>query len=370
MSASAPLWRLSRNAERCIELLLLAAFVAVALLYFFEFAFDFDRYAFTDRFFNLALNSHDHGVYVATIDAIARYGVEYGLNNDFGIAAIYLALSDVFPWLVNANYTVISFAFNACVLVACYWLWSRICTHYGLGMGGRAAFFVNTSLIYFMQLINKDMLTVFTFLLAVHLGATRRHVWLLLALPLVFLVRQQLAVFTVLFIYFMSSARPQKRMLLAYVITSLVAGVLSVYASVIGEDSIGEGLNAYLLQLNMQYYVGYLLFNPVRVLQYLVDAYASFQIFSITGGVDVAKILRLPTLVLLVRPLSTIVTRFGPCLQSPLKPLVVTVVAYLLAWLMNPTVNARYVVLILPVLILFALAARRARAAEPAALPT
>lgn len=362
MSPCAPLWRLSRSAQRLIGGLCLLVFLLISLLYFIQFSLDLDRYLFTDGYFRLALNSHDHGVYVATIDSIAQAGLQYGLNNDFGISTIYLGLLQVFPWLKNPNLTLIAFVFNALVMCASFVLWVRICDYYQLGMTGQLAFFVNTSMIYFLQLINKDMLTVFGFLLAIDCGIRRRTALLLLLLPLLFLVRQQLAVFAVLFIYFMGTPQPQRRMLLAYVLSSLSAGLLSVFASVIGEDSAGDGFSAYLLQFNANYYVGYLIFNPLRVLQYLVDAYASFSFFLPEGGVDVAKLLRLPMLIMLMmlgRQLWTLVSRFHFWLDTPLKPLVVAVVAYLVAWLMNPTVNARYVVLIMPVLLLFGLTVRK-----------
>ncbi|HEU4776176.1 MAG TPA: hypothetical protein VFS95_05075, partial [Telluria sp.] len=341
MSAAAP-WRLSPAAEWAVEASILALFVLCALLYFIEFSFDLDRYAFSEGYFRLALNSHDHGVYVQTMDAIASAGVEYGLNNDFGIAAIYLALAKALPWLVDDNYALLSFLFNGVVLGGCYLLWHGICVYYGIGLAGRLSFFLNTSLLYFMQLINKDMLTILAFLLAIFLATRRRTGWLLLTLPLLFLVRQQLAVFAVLFVFFMLPGRTQGRMVLAYVATSLAAGVLSAFVSVIGEESMGDGFGAYLMQFNSQYFVGYLLFNPLRVLQYLMDVYASFFIYLEDGGVDVAKILRLPLLVLLAlrwRDAWSMLAHFGFWLRGPLRPVLCTIVAYLLAWLMNPTVN-------------------------------
>jgi hypothetical protein len=209
------------------------------------------------------------------------------------------------------------------------------------------------------------MLTVMVFLLAVRYGL-RQRLWPLLALvPLFALVRQQLAVFTLIYVFLMSSQRPTARIFWLYVLTSVAAGYLSIFASIIGEESLGEGFSAYLIDLNRDYYVGYLLFNPLRVVQYIMDAYASFSFATPTGGIDAAKLLRLPqllVLLLLVSPLSTLVTRFRHWLKVPAaRPMVLVVVAYLLAWLMNPTINARYVMLITPVLVLFAMYVRRQR---------
>lgn len=352
----ARVWRLSRSAETAIEILCLLGFCLLGLAYFFAFSFDLDRYLGQDGYFQLALNSHDHLFYVETLDAIRADGIQYGFNNNFGIAAIYWVLSEFFPFLMNGQLTLLSFVFNLSVMLLTYFLWIRICDFYDLGFVARLSFFVNTSLLYFLQLINKDMLTIFAFLFAIYAVLYRRFLLLILAIPFLFLVRQQLAVFGVFFVYFMLAPNPRNRMWVAYVVTSLVAAVLSVFAGFVSEDTMGDGFSAFLTQLNSHYFVGYLIFNPVRVVQYVVDAFMSFLFLTDDGGVDVAKLLRLPQLILLAvfwAPCFSLLTRFQAWLRTPAKPLVVAIVSYLLAWLMNPTVNARYVMLITPVLVLF-----------------
>ena len=118
----------------------------------------------------------------------------------------------------------------------------------------------------------------------------------------------------------------------------------------------------FLVDFNQRFYVGYLIFNPLRALQYLVDAFSSFSFWTDTGGVDVAKILRIPQLLLLVAlapPIISMIKRFNYWLTTPAKSLVLVVVSFFLVWLMNPTINARYTMLITPVLVLFGLYARR-----------
>lgn len=352
----ARVWRLSRSAETALETMCLIAFCLFGLAYFFAFSFDLDRYLGQDGYFQLALNSHDHLFYVDTLDAIRADGVQYGFNNNFGIAAVYWALGTALPFLVNDQITLLPFVFNLVIMLLTYLLWVKICDFYKMGIAARLSFFVNTSLLYFLQLINKDMLTIFAFLFVIYVGLHRRYIFLILAIPFFFLVRQQLAVFAVFYVYFMLAPNPKNRMWLAYVVTSLVGGILSVFAGFVSEDTMGDGFSAFLTQLNSHYFVGYLIFNPIRVLQYIVDVYMSFSFFTDAGGVDVAKLLRLPQLILLAvfwAPCLSLVTRFQAWVRSPAKPLVLTIVAYLLAWLMNPTVNARYVMLITPVLVLF-----------------
>ena len=355
-------WKFSRNSVLLIESLFFGVFLLFGLLYFFQFSYGLDQYLFSEGYFQLALNSHDHLVYVETIEMIRESGFEYGLNNDVGIAFIYLVLVKLFPWTVNEGLTVISFLFNCSVLVFTYLLWSKICAFYKFGISANIAFFLNTSLIYFLQLINKDMLTVCLFLYVLYFGLTRRLWLIFLVLPILFLVRQQLAVFAILFMYFAQTKFPVKRIIFAYIATSTIAGLLSVFAGVIGEDSLGDGFNSFLIQFNAQYYVGYLVFNPIRVLQYIMDAYSSFYVFTEDGGIDMAKLLRIPQLLLLsvlCRPIFSMAWNFRYWLTTDAKPVVLIVVAYLLAWLMNPTINARYVMLITPVILIFALFARK-----------
>lgn len=343
----------------------LALLIALSIAYYVVFASNLQFYDGEAGLFQQALNEHDHWIYVDNIERVATDGLEYELNNDLGIAAVYLALARAMPFLTEPTFAQLSLFFNIVVLIGTYLLYAAICSRLGLGVAAKFSFLANTYFVYFVQLINKDMLTVFAFLLAVWLGM-KRSLWpLLVLLPLLALVRQQLVVFSLVFVFLMRAPRPQGRIAVAYVVTSIVAGLLSVFASIIGEDSLGDGFSAYLIEFNQSYVVGYLIFNPVRVLQYVVDAFASFDLMTPTGGIDTAKLLRWPQLILLVFLLpwlTQFVTRFGNWVHSPARPLMLATVAYLLAWLMNPTINARYVMLITPVLVLFALYVQRRRA--------
>lgn len=333
------------------------------LVYYRAFGADLDLY-FPDRgTLQYALNSHDHFVYVTGIDRVREGFLAYEVSNDLGIAMIYAGLAAVAPWLVTPDFTLLSFVFNCVTLCAVYLVYARICNDLALSPWAKAAFFANLSLVYFAQLINKDMLTVLAFLLAVAVAIRGRLFWLVLLLPALALVRQQLAVFAVLFVLLMRSRHPVRLIVLMYVGTSVLAGVLSIFAGIIGDESLGDGFSLYLIDFNRRYYIGYLLFNPVRVAQYVLDALRSFDLSTETGGIDTAKLLRWPQLLLLFvlgAPMASLLTRFRHWLGTPARPLVLTVVAYLLAWLMNPTVNARYVMLITPVLVLFAFYVRAA----------
>lgn len=346
-----------------VGLIGLPFFLALCVGYYFYFSEGLQGYvADASGLFQYALNSHDHFVYVDNIEKINADGVNVGLNNDVGISLIYIGLANLFPWLVDSNYVLLSFVFNCLLIVLCYGYYSSICDRLGLGWLGKLSFFVNLYFLYFSQLINKDMLTVLVILFSVHCAKSKGKLyWLLLLLPIFGLVRLQLLVFVFLFVFFMLSKRVIFWIILAYLGTSLVAGILTVIAPIIGEESLGEGFSSFIVGFNQNYFVGYILFNPLRVIQFVMDAYSSFLFFTETGDLDVAKLLRIPQLILLIfllKPLVSI-SKVGYWLHTPARPLVLAVFAFLIAWLMNPTVNVRYVMLITPILALFGMYARR-----------
>lgn len=330
--------------------------------YFTAFGVGADDYVDDAGLMQFTLNAHDHFVYVDNVDEILHEGLKYQLNNDVGIAALYVGLSWLLPIPHDTSFIVTAFIFNCLTIAAIFYCYLRICQELGLDHGALLLFFANLSLIYFSQLINKDALTILAFLHTVLLGLTGRLRWLWLALPLYALVRQQLLLFGVIYLALSYSKRPVRIALLLYVVTSLVAGLLSVFAQVIGEDSLGEGLSARLIEFNSSYYVGYTLFNPLRVLQYVYDTLLSFDFLTDTGGIEAAKLLRIPQLLLLIAltpVLFRLITNLRKEMVTPgSRELLFAIISYLLAWLMNPTVNARYVMLITPVLVLWALHGR------------
>lgn len=343
--------------------------LAAAVAYYCAFAADLDSYSPDSGLFQYALNSHDHLVYADRVERTRQEYLVFELGNDNGIALIFVALSTLLPFLVGPDYTLLALVFNCATLIVTYRVWVVLCDELDLGAAGRAAFFLNWSVLYFAQLINKDMLTILAFLLALRWSLQSRLLPMLLAVPLFMLVRQQLAVFFFLLMLLSSRERPIPMMLALYLVTSIGAGVLTTALPIIGFDSLGGGFSLFLHDFNQRYVIGYLLFNPLRVVQYVFDALISFQVLTPTGGLEVARLLRWPQLLLLMvmaRPLSTLVTDWRGVLRSDERAFVLVVFAYLLAWLMNPTVNARYVMLITPVLVLYALRVRRLRALQAA----
>ena len=309
----------------------------------------------------MAVNRHDHNVYLLNIDLVKEGSSLFELANDKGIASIYIFLSKALPFLVTTDMMLISFIFNITILLLNYWIYGKISDKLNLGLIGRLSFFVNLSLLYFAQLINKDMLTILLFLLATYAGMIGRHWHLLLLIPFAAFIRIQLVIFILIFIFLASAKKISPRFWVVYIFTSLLAAYLSVYFPIIGEDSLGDGFSAYVVNLNNEHLIGYLLFNPIRVFQFIFDAYLSFDIYTESGTIDFAKLLRLPQLILLsvLAPyFYKLYTRWRIYSKSMSRSLVIIILAYACTWLMNPTINARYVMLVTPILVLLGLYVR------------
>lgn len=340
---------------------LFQAFLVSSLVYFYRFSLDLTEKEVSLAGVVGAVNAHDHFYYLETIKRLEQDGFAYELNNDVGISYFYLFLNR-FLFDGAADYIYISIFVNLAFLVSCFWCYLRLCDYYGFGLGAKVCFFAGFHLVYFAQLINKDMISVFLIVFSVYCSVYRR-IWLLLfMLPFCALVRQQLFVYVVLFLFFYTAVQPMWRVLAAYIITSLVAAYLVVEKNIIGWESLEGGFSSIVYLINSETYLGYFIFNPIRILQFAQDALLSLIFVLPGGGVEMARLLRAPQVILLIFlawPLYVSIKRSGRGMRESSKPLYSALFAFLLAWLMNPTINARYVMLITPVLVLLAFYARK-----------
>ncbi|HGM5582913.1 TPA: hypothetical protein ACKP22_004637 [Pseudomonas putida] len=336
-------------------------FCGAAVAYFYLFSVGLEKGEDGVAMLTGAVNAHDHFVYVDTIARLARDGFGYELNNDVGISYFYLLINE---WFFDGaeDYLYLALYVNLLFLLLSFICYIKICDYYGFGAWVKCAFFAGVHLLYFAQLINKDMSSVFLILFSVYAALYRHWLSLLLMIPLYALVRQQLLVYVALFIFIQTAAWPLWRIVIAYVMTSLVAAYLVVHNNIIGSESLEDGFSALVYGLNAQTYLGYLLLNPIRVLQFIQDSILSFFFILPDGSIDMGRLLRTPQILLLILmawPLWIGFKRFRDGLQDASRPLYSALFAYLMAWLMNPTVNARYVMLIAPVLVLIACYAQR-----------
>ncbi len=299
-------------------------------------------------------NFFDHEVYWNTLNRIQSQGLSVtSLNNDLGISLLYILFIKFFSLFGITNILDISFYINIITLFLVYKTYTDVC--YILKLKGKTwlFFFLEFQLLYFAQLIGKDLFTILFFLIVLKLLLMNRYKEILFWSVVFFFVRIQLLVFGLLVLY-LSYGDFRKRILISYILTSLIGGYTAVNGNLISKESMGNGFGSYVLYINSEYYyLGNLLLNPIRILQFLLDIFLSFNIYT-DGKIDVAKILRIPILIVLTFHLKYIIYFFRKdfSLNNDLSQIVIVIISFLLTWLMNPTVNARYIMLIVPILLL------------------
>ena len=296
----------------------------------------------------------DHLHYLRTIRHINEGQILLSINNNVGISLIYIQLFKIFSFAGIKDPTLVSFIFNMLVLVFVFRYYSKMCDRLKLYGKTKLYFFFGVQFFYFSQLINKDLLTVLFFFISMDLLMQKKYLKLFLISLLFFFVRIQLVIFTAVCI-FLSTGNLKRRFLLAYIGTSILAAYSSVKGGLISDETMGSGISAILISINKNFfYLGYLFFNPIRLLQFFIDIYRSFFIYN-TGLIDVSRILRLPLLLLLttlIKPVFSVYANLNKNVNMPIKGALVVTLSFTLTWLMNPTINSRYIMLVLPFLII------------------
>ncbi|WP_429218173.1 hypothetical protein [Aeromonas veronii] len=301
------------------------------------------------------VNLHDHNVYVGELDKISNDGISYELNNDVGIALIYYVLYIASALCNVIDIYLFSFLLNSLFLWFSFYYYNKICSKHRLPDVACLLFFLNFSFIYFSQLINKDMLTVFILIYSLYLGVRGCIIKILLIIPLAFLVRQQLALCLFVFAFLINVKKPLFWMVTSYIIGSLAAGYISAHVPIISEESMGGGLSSFLMALNSQYYIGSLFLNPVRFIQYFFSVPQSLMYTFMDVRFDFAAGLRaltLPLAILAFLFFSRSLSNIKATLNSGLKVYFLLAYSFFICWLLNPTINSRYLMLILPIMVL------------------
>lgn len=302
-------------------------------------------------------NEHDHLLYVSTIKHISEGNLLLGINNNVGIALIYMGLVDLFSLVGITDIKLIAFIVNMLTLTHIYFLYTQICKRLNLVGLTRLFFFLGFQFLYFTQLINKDLFTIQFFLLCCKAMLDGKIAKIALYSILYIFVRIQLVIFGGLCI-FLYKGNLKWRLIIAYVATALLGGITAAKGELISDETMGSsGFSVFLISFNRSFfYLGNLIFNPLRALQFFLSVLMSFNIYT-NNLVDITKILRLPLLIAMliyIKPLIASISKFSLFFKLEIKSVYIVLISFALTWLINPTINARYVMLILPFLIILA----------------
>lgn len=304
------------------------------------------------------VNIHDHYIYLTYIEDIATTGDWVslsGLNNNFGISLVYYSINNILNVLgISISYELLALVINLVVLLFALKAYSSIIHKLGLNNVWTLTFFIMSPLLYFAQLINKDSFTILIILLAIDYSISRQWKRFYLVTILSLLIRFQLPALLLLYLFFIKGRKNHIiRFLLVYVILSVVNGVLAKYQNdFFNESTLSDGMSYLVYSLNRNYYIGSLLLNPIRAIQYVHDALISFD-FLDGEFVDVGRMKNIPQVLflLLLSPfLINAILNYRFYMDKKEKYLLAMIVAFFGIWLFNPTINLRYFILFFPVL--------------------
>lgn len=338
--------------------------IAALLLVIFFYSSELVRpavanYSSSDTYSHIA-NIHDHLEYEGWLtdysglsDPISTY-----LDNVAGISIAYLLLTDLLGF---ADVITTSLLVNCIALVIAAAIHLKICNTYAL-RGSAYTFFLNLPLIYFCQLVGKDMLYV-TVLYAMLLLVLKER-WLALALLAVAAAAvrtQSVIVFFFLLILSFKRLQLKHRVLLLYVLSALAGTQAFIGNKVIGLDAdLGGGLSSIVFELNSATRLGNLLLNPVRVLQYVVE-FVTAPFWLTTLQIHFFNLFLVPYLLYFAAHLGKLRNALM-AIQSRVTQFVFVVV---LVMLILPIINLRYFVALLPFIVIAMLVAPQNRRRRP-----
>gem|GEM_PF-6996407 len=266
----------------------------------------------------------------------------YILYQNFWISFFYHSLGELIP----IDYDAIAFIVNNVLFVLSYYFVCKILIVAKLPEKYSFLFFLNPQLIYYSQLINKEAPTLFFVLWITYLVLMNKRLLLIVVTVLAFLMRQQLLIFS-LFLYFIHNAGNYRwRLLYAYIISAVGAVLISIQ-SIEGDANIyaHSGFVKFVLDMNIDYYIGNLFFSPLKVAQWIYDQLGSLSFIDSDGNVDLYKLKDVGVILILVLLGKNIVRAFLSIKiysAQGERILMSSIIALTFTLLINPIIHARY----------------------------
>lgn len=299
--------------------------------------------------------STDHANYARTIEVIKTGEYRPGpTNNNAGISYLYLWLSGFF----GDDLPRLALAVNTAVFFLSFLVLRRLLPLYGLPRFLSVFLLLNPATLYFSHFINKESFSLLAVLSMVYCAGSGRWKTLLLLIPLSMVARLQLGIFgaalALLFYtrhFFLGAAA-------AYFLLSLGGALVVTFLRGFDPSLWGNGLVQTVYGLNRDYYVGSLLLNPIRAMQYLIDLRSGAGDFLKNAGIALYNLKDIPSVMALLALspfLAYMFVNLHVYKDRPSRAGICAVLIYMLVQLMNPVIHARYLFPVLPVVFILAL---------------
>jgi len=308
---------------------------------------------FDTYYWSRPANISDHSLYVnyARYQSISELAIA---DNNFGVSWFFLSIADPYDeiqlFIVNIAFMLIAFYF-----------YCKICLAFSMGASAYWAWLLNAFILYFALLINKDMATIAVILAVSWFALQRRFGIIILMIPFVFVLRQQLFLFLafLLFLELPVLGGKYKSKVAVVLVAGSVAGIIALQTfQFMALESLGEGLTGQITAFFLDEAWLAPLGVPLRILLYIYD-YASSIVPFYKGQIDAIKALRIPSIIFFVAITPSFIRALRDTGRRTdfehYRPLFSVTIAFVSALLINPQINARYLTCLVPLLILLVL---------------
>lgn len=301
-------------------------------------------------------NIIDHSIYYNNYLSVKDEVLNLDGINNIGIAIVYYFYFGFLEYVgIDVVPEKMALILNLFVFFLCFISFKKIIRKLGLNVSTTWLFVFNSSFWYFSQLINKDVFTILILFKLIEYSIDKRIISLIILFVFSFLIRIQMPALILVYLYFIHSKPSIKNFMIVYIIISIINGYISRYQTMfIGQETLADGISSIIYNLNVNFGIGSLLLNPVRLIQSFYSIFDSFN-FEYRYGIDVSKIKNIPQLIVFMLLIPFVLKCFYHYeyyMGTKVKHVMAIAPSFFLVWFFNPTINSRYIMLIIPFLIL------------------
>jgi len=302
-------------------------------------------------------NYHDHSIYEIYIRYIYEGNNLLVFGNNYGIASIYYIIGEIFE---SNNYILLSHYVNQMIFIFISLSTYKLFMALRINLLFSIFITFNPANFYFLSLINKDSFTILLILLFVYNIYKQNYVTLFILIIISTIIRIQLPLFGLVLLFLLDYKKISLvyKILFLYIVSCTLSVILVNNIELISLDnmntSLGFGITKITKELNQNYYIGSFLLNPIKIFQYFYDYLNGFTYiydfskFDLYREKDILNLFFLPFSIILL--LFTFLCKRK--VHEISKVFLLIIVAFFIVWLINPTINYRYLSLFVPYIII------------------
>jgi hypothetical protein len=298
-------------------------------------------------------NLHDHLIYITFIRFISEGQDIFVFGNNFGIASIYYVLGNMFN---IDNYIILAHYINIIVYLFIALFTFKVFKLFNISLILTVFFTFNPANFYFLSLINKDSFSILFVLLFIYYIFKKKYIILTFIILFSLVIRMQLPIFaiTLLFLVNYDKLSLSKKIFILYFLSSLGAVLLENTINLLAMDrmgtSLGIGMTKIIRELNSNYGLGSLLLNPIKIIQYFYDYSVGYTYLFNFSQLYLFRVKDFLNLIFLPVSLFSLSIYFlnKKMLNTGSNIFLLVIISFFTVWLINPTVNYRYIGIFLP----------------------